>query len=114
MTAARSPVEEVGSWASKPRLSNVTVPIAGVGFNLESFIARHLLVRRGPLPWDNRGRKWELETCPFNPEHTGGFGDGVGEGFERRRRWGDFRRSEGRGWSFSVHAPTMAHNSKSK
>ena len=32
-------------------------------FNLEEFIAAHLKVKRSPVPWGTRGRKWELETC---------------------------------------------------
>ena len=68
----RNPLQEVAGWASDPPPPEVAADVNGSGFNLESFIARHLVVRRGPLPWDNRGRKWELETCPFNPEHTGG------------------------------------------
>jgi hypothetical protein len=69
---ARNPLLEVASWASEPPRIEVVADVNGSGFNLESFIARHLVVRRGPLPWDSRGRKWELGTCPFNPEHTGG------------------------------------------
>ena len=69
---ARDPLREVASWASELQRPEVAAHVNGMGFNLESFIARHLVVRRGPLPWDSRGRKWELETCPFNPEHTGG------------------------------------------
>src|SRR5262249_10497770 len=42
-------------------------------FNLEEWIQRHdLKVRRGPLPWNGRGEKWELDRCPFNADHTGG------------------------------------------
>src|SRR5712691_1376390 len=45
----------------------------GSGFQVEDWIARHgLKVRRGPLPWEGRGEKWELEVCPFDEEHTGG------------------------------------------
>ena len=69
---ARSPLAEVARWASEPPRPVTTVDRNGAGFNLESFIASHLDVRRGPLPWEGRGRKWELETCPFNPEHTNG------------------------------------------
>jgi hypothetical protein len=69
---ARNPLLEVASWASEPLRIEGAAYVNGSDFKLESFIARHLLVRRGPLPWDSRGRKWELETCPFNPAHTGG------------------------------------------
>ena len=72
MSTARNPVQEVVDWASEAREPEVVAPMNGATFNLESFIQRHLVVRRGPLPWDRRGRKWELETCPFNAEHTGG------------------------------------------
>jgi hypothetical protein len=68
----RNPLLEVASWASGPPRTEVAAHANGTGFNLESFVARHLVVRRGPLTWDSRGRKWELETCPFNPAHTDG------------------------------------------
>ena len=58
---ARNPLLDVASWASEPTRPEVAAPVNGTGFNLESFIARHLVVRRGPLPWDSRGPKWELE-----------------------------------------------------
>ena len=72
MTELRNPVREVVSWASEPPQGQVAAQVNGSNFNLESFITRHLVVRRGPLPWDSRGRKWELDVCPFNAEHTGG------------------------------------------
>ena len=72
MSTPRNPVQEVVSWASEPTRPEVVAPANRPGFSLELFIARHLAVRRGPLPWDSRGRKWELQVCPFNPEHTGG------------------------------------------
>jgi DNA-binding NarL/FixJ family response regulator len=72
MSTPRNPVQEVVGWASDPTQPEVAAPVNGTGFDLDSFIARHLVVRRGPLPWDSRGRKWELEVCPFNPEHIGG------------------------------------------
>jgi putative DNA primase/helicase len=72
MSAARNPVQEVIAWAPKTTQSEVPAPRNRAAFDLEAFIARHLVVRRGPLPWDGSGRKWELEVCPFNPEHTGG------------------------------------------
>src|ERR1039458_6081827 len=58
--------------ASEPSQPEVAAHVNGSGFNLESFIARHLAVRRGPMLWDSRGRKWELEVCPFNAEHSNG------------------------------------------
>jgi hypothetical protein len=71
MSELSNPVREVISWGD-----NATPPVFaavnGAAFDLEAFVSRNLVVRRGPLPWDNRGQKWELETCPFNPEHTGG------------------------------------------
>jgi putative DNA primase/helicase len=72
MSAGRSPVEEVIAWASPQRTVAVPAPKNGNSFDLEAFIARHLMVRRGPFPWDGTGRKWELEACPFNREHTNG------------------------------------------
>lgn len=46
---------------------------AGGEFQLVAWIARHgLNVKRGPVEWEGHGDKWELEVCPFNPEHTGG------------------------------------------
>jgi hypothetical protein len=72
MSRARNPAQEVASWAPKSHRPGCAASKNGAVFNLESFIARHLSVKRGPLPWDSRGRKWELERCPFNSEHTGG------------------------------------------
>jgi putative DNA primase/helicase len=72
MSTRRNPIEEVVSWVPASTAAKVAEPVNGTGFNLESFIARNLAVRRGPLAWDGRGRKWELEICPFNAEHTGG------------------------------------------
>jgi hypothetical protein len=73
MTPPRDPFDEIGGWATAEPPPNYG-PSAGrsTGFDLEAFIRNHLKVRRGPLPWDNRGLKWELEVCPFNPDHTGG------------------------------------------
>ena len=69
---SRNALREVAGWASEQPRSEVAADVNGSGFNLESYLEQHLVVRRGPLPWDSRGRKWELEVCPFNPEHTGG------------------------------------------
>lgn len=67
------PFERVEDWAEpEPRPETKTHQARNPGFELEAFIAAHLSVRRGPIPWDDTGRKWELETCPFNPDHTGG------------------------------------------
>jgi putative DNA primase/helicase len=72
MSAARNPVAEVISWASTTATPEILTPKNGTAFDLEAFIALHLRVRRGPFPWNGSLRKWELEVCPFNPEHTGG------------------------------------------
>ena len=51
----------------------VVVPATNTrSFNIESFIREHLKVLRGPVAWNGIGRKWELESCPFNAEHTNG------------------------------------------
>jgi putative DNA primase/helicase len=70
-----TPWEIVESWADqakRPPLRPESPPANAGSFDLEAFIARHLTVRRGPFDWPGRGRRWELERCPFNPEHTGG------------------------------------------
>jgi AAA domain len=71
MSELRNPVREVISWGAK-----FTPPVFGAVngalFDLSAFIVRNLVVRQGPLPWDSRGQKWELDACPFNPAHTGG------------------------------------------
>jgi putative DNA primase/helicase len=72
MSGARNPIQEVIAWASKTAPPEIPIPKNGTAFDLEAFIACHLVVRRGPFPWDGSGRKWELEACPFNAEHTGG------------------------------------------
>ncbi len=72
MTVSPNALREVASWSSGQPRPEVPAAGNGSGLNLESFLERYLVVRRGPLPWDSRGRKWELETCPFDPAHTGG------------------------------------------
>ena len=37
-------------------------------FDMEGFIARQKLAARPAAPYQG-GRKWQLEECPFNPEH---------------------------------------------
>lgn len=71
MSERSNPVREVISWGEKSTPS-VSAAVNGPVFDLEGFIVRNLVVRRGPLPWDSRGQKWELDACPFNPAHTGG------------------------------------------
>jgi P4 family phage/plasmid primase-like protien len=39
-------------------------------FNLDEFVARQLPDASGPQSWKGNGRKWVLETCPFNSDHT--------------------------------------------
>ena len=39
------------------------------GLDLESWIGTHLPNAFGPYPW-NGGRKWLLDVCPWNPDHT--------------------------------------------
>lgn len=39
--------------------------------DVETFLARHQLQVRRSKSWEG-GTLWELETCPFNPDHTGG------------------------------------------
>ena len=46
-------------------------PGPGAGFAVEPWMARHGLTIRRMKPW-NGGQAWELETCPFNHEHSGG------------------------------------------
>ncbi len=71
MSKKRKPLDEVSGWAEAT--SAGAPPSAnGSEFDIEAFLAAHLSVRRGPLAWGDGGRKWELEMCPFNPEHIGG------------------------------------------
>jgi archaellum biogenesis ATPase FlaH len=65
----RSPLHEAASWANNSTLTNA--PPVGQ-FELEQFIREHLKVNRGPVEWPGHGRKWELEVCPFNSDHSGG------------------------------------------
>jgi len=39
------------------------------GFDLESWMGTHLPDATGPHPW-NGGRKWLLDVCPWNSDHT--------------------------------------------
>ncbi|MGD1092821.1 MAG: DUF3987 domain-containing protein [Bryobacteraceae bacterium] len=60
-------------------------PASGAtGFDMEGYLTKHgfKVIRR--KPWNSRpgGMIFELERCPFNPDHTGGsaaltFADGV-------------------------------------
>ncbi len=103
MTPPRDPFDEIaGRAAAEPPRNYGQSAGRSTAFDLEAFIRNHLKVRRGPLPWDVRGEKWELEVCPFNPDHTGGVAvitrgnDGV-IGFKChhnscvRKRWRDVR-----------------------
>ncbi|MBM3740404.1 MAG: DUF3987 domain-containing protein [Acidobacteria bacterium] len=72
MSTSRNPFLEVAGWAPSAIPAEAPARDDREGFDLEAFIARNLSVNRGPLPWDSRGRKWELKVCPFNAEHTGG------------------------------------------
>jgi hypothetical protein len=41
----------------------------GAGTDLRAFIARHKLTVVREKPWDTTGVLFELESCPFNPDH---------------------------------------------
>jgi len=68
-----NPLERVASWVDgesgepQPR---TTGTFSG-SFDLASFISRHGLVFTKEDAWQG-GEKFVLETCPFNPEHSGG------------------------------------------
>jgi hypothetical protein len=70
--------DRVTAWDDEPGEGSPEPPPTYPSANgsddwVEKFIARHsIAVRRGPISWNGSGRKWELESCPFNPEHTGG------------------------------------------
>jgi hypothetical protein len=71
-----NPLDRVADWADAPEPSE---PLLGAAreqgpvwnFGVEAFIQRHGLKVRRRGEW-NGGEKWELESCPINPEHTGG------------------------------------------
>ena len=44
-------------------------PVNGVRFDLQSFMSRHHLTVVREKPWGNGATVYELESCPFNPEH---------------------------------------------
>ena len=68
----RELLEELAASAPKPAAAR-PAPARNTGartgqFNLEAFLARHLSAREPEA--HEGGRKWVLETCPFNAEHT--------------------------------------------
>jgi DNA-binding transcriptional ArsR family regulator len=68
-----NPLAEVAGWAIEaapgPEPPHTPRPDS---FDIGAFIAKHGLNVRREGPWNGGGRKWELDECPFNPEHTGG------------------------------------------
>jgi|SRR5579884_4433167 len=74
------------------------------GFDVVRWLRRHrIAVRRGPIPWGDKGERWELVACPFDPSHTNGSavvtrGSNGSLGFRCQhnscagRGWRDFRR----------------------
>jgi DNA-binding transcriptional ArsR family regulator len=71
-----TPLEKVAAWDTlQPQQPSPPSPDGfnrtAAGFDLPQFIATHLQMKN-ERPWLEGGRKWELEVCPFNSDHTGG------------------------------------------
>lgn len=62
-------LEALARCAPKPESSQGKSTTANL-FDLQRWIADHQLKAKGPSPWQD-GRRWELEVCPWNPEHRG-------------------------------------------
>jgi uncharacterized protein DUF3987 len=68
-----NPLDRVAGWADVPEPCE---PVRGAqgavrNFEVEAFIQRHGLQVRRRGEWRG-GEKWELESCPINPQHIGG------------------------------------------
>ena len=74
-----NPLDRVAGWAeddappSEPDFGPTAAHATSRDFDVDAFIQRHGLKVRRRGEWRG-GEKWELEFCPFNPEHTGGCG----------------------------------------
>lgn len=55
--------------APKPAVSRPS-PTSSSTFSIDRFVASHLPQARDPEPWQG-GRKWTVDPCVFNPDHTG-------------------------------------------
>ena len=54
-------------------VQGIVASAAAQGFDVTRWLRRHRIeVRRGPIPWGDKGERWELVACPFDPSHTGG------------------------------------------
>src|SRR5574343_336428 len=58
---------------SSERQKRANAEPTGRKFDVEEFVRRNLPEAVGPLPYDG-GRKWQLRTCPWNPEHDNNSG----------------------------------------
>jgi hypothetical protein len=71
--AALKPQPGPAATAASTGAAATAPAYTGPGFDVAAFLARH----KGKLPVKEEktykgGRKWILEVCPFDPEHTGG------------------------------------------
>jgi replicative DNA helicase len=62
-------LEELGARLPKAPPGEARKP-AAKSFDIDAWIGNHRLEVRGPVAW-NGGRKWVLNTCPWNSEHNG-------------------------------------------
>jgi KaiC/GvpD/RAD55 family RecA-like ATPase len=52
----------------EPKQDQPKLTLAGMTFDIDTFMSRHFPGVQ-PVPYQD-GRKWILQTCPWNPEHT--------------------------------------------
>jgi len=79
LDAFRAPVDpRQGQEAQRPSKSSerpkrANEEATGRKFDIEEFVRQNLPEAVGPIPYEG-GRKWQLRTCPWNPEHTNNSG----------------------------------------
>jgi putative DNA primase/helicase len=67
----RSVLEAVAAWTPDAPAKSSSPKVGGVSVDLVKFAAEHQLTIRREKEWRG-GRVFELDACPFNPEHSGG------------------------------------------
>jgi hypothetical protein len=65
--AAQAPTTEITEAACQPAVSSATIEKKAA--KMEQFLKEAKMARRSRMEYDGGGVKWQLNACPFNPEH---------------------------------------------